>query len=78
MLVYLFMILLYEITYDQQYHHGLTGLHVVVTMFTGYLVGFAAFRALFSKNPAMVGFAELSTFFIAGKYSMAISFLDGH
>lgn len=29
------------------------GLHVVVTMFTGYLVGYAAFRALFSKNPAM-------------------------
>lgn len=31
-----------------------TGLHVVVTMFTGYLVGYAAFRALFSHNVAMV------------------------
>ncbi|KAL7107748.1 hypothetical protein ACP275_06G074200 [Erythranthe tilingii] len=29
------------------------GLHVVVTMFTGYLVGFAAFRALFSRSPVM-------------------------
>ncbi|KAL8494919.1 hypothetical protein ACS0TY_019185 [Phlomoides rotata] len=29
------------------------GLHVVVTMFAGYLVGFAAFRALFGHNPAM-------------------------
>ncbi|CAI9095329.1 OLC1v1031258C1 [Oldenlandia corymbosa var. corymbosa] len=29
------------------------GLHVVVTMFTGYLVGYAAFRALFSHNVAM-------------------------
>ncbi|KAI4372390.1 hypothetical protein MLD38_010628 [Melastoma candidum] len=29
------------------------GLHVVVTMFTGYLVGYAAFRALFSRNPVM-------------------------
>lgn len=29
------------------------GLHVVVTMFTGYLVGYAAFRALFSHNPVM-------------------------
>ncbi|XP_047975217.1 uncharacterized protein LOC125217736 [Salvia hispanica] len=29
------------------------GLHVVVTMFTGYLVGYAAFRALFGKSPPM-------------------------
>ncbi|KQJ97959.1 uncharacterized protein LOC100838611 [Brachypodium distachyon] len=29
------------------------GLHVVVIMFTGYLVGFAAFRALFSNSPVM-------------------------
>ncbi|KAL1348175.1 hypothetical protein AAHE18_07G060800 [Arachis hypogaea] len=29
------------------------GLHVVVTMFTGYLVGYAAFRALFNHSPAM-------------------------
>ncbi|CAI8604207.1 unnamed protein product [Vicia faba] len=29
------------------------GLHVIVTMFTGYLVGFAAFRALFDHSPAM-------------------------
>ncbi|KAK1602511.1 hypothetical protein QYE76_072011 [Lolium multiflorum] len=29
------------------------GLHVVVIMFTGYLVGMAAFRALFSNSPVM-------------------------
>ncbi|KAK3157245.1 hypothetical protein QOZ80_2AG0118260 [Eleusine coracana subsp. coracana] len=29
------------------------GLHVVVVMFTGYLVGFAAFRALFSNSPVL-------------------------
>ncbi|KAL6493366.1 hypothetical protein OROGR_032500 [Orobanche gracilis] len=29
------------------------GLHVVVTMFAGYLAGFAAFRALFGHTPAM-------------------------
>lgn len=29
------------------------GLHVALTMFTGYLVGYAAFRALFSHNPVM-------------------------
>ncbi|KAI4328056.1 hypothetical protein L6164_020449 [Bauhinia variegata] len=29
------------------------GLHVALTMFTGYLVGYAAFRALFNHNPAM-------------------------
>ncbi|XP_057783248.1 uncharacterized protein LOC131001076 [Salvia miltiorrhiza] len=29
------------------------GLHVVVTMFTGYLVGYAAFRALFGQSPPM-------------------------
>ncbi|XP_074270199.1 uncharacterized protein LOC141593142 [Silene latifolia] len=29
------------------------GLHVIVAMFTGYLFGFLAFRALFSKNPVM-------------------------
>ncbi|CAL0315271.1 unnamed protein product [Lupinus luteus] len=29
------------------------GLHVIVTMFTGYLVGYAAFRALFNHSPAM-------------------------
>lgn len=29
------------------------GLHVVVTMFTGYLLGYAAFRALFDHSPAM-------------------------
>lgn len=33
-----------------------SGLHVVLTMFTGYLLGFAAFRALFNQNPAMVLF----------------------
>lgn len=31
-----------------------SGLHVVVTMFTGYLLGYAAFRALFNHSPAMV------------------------
>ncbi|KAM1721392.1 hypothetical protein ACFX12_022936 [Malus domestica] len=30
-----------------------TGLHVVVTMLTGYLVGYAAFRALFNQSPVM-------------------------
>lgn len=30
------------------------GVHVVVTMFTGYLLGYAAFRALFNHSPAMV------------------------
>ncbi|KAJ6933159.1 hypothetical protein NC651_008545 [Populus alba x Populus x berolinensis] len=30
------------------------GLHVVLIMFTGYLVGYAAFRALFGHSPAMV------------------------
>ncbi|XP_028802831.1 uncharacterized protein LOC114758071 isoform X1 [Neltuma alba] len=29
------------------------GLHVALTMFTGYLFGYAAFRALFNHNPAM-------------------------
>ncbi|MCL7050940.1 hypothetical protein MKW94_027755 [Papaver nudicaule] len=29
------------------------GLHVAVTMLTGYLVGYAAFRALFNHNPVM-------------------------
>ncbi|XP_009371205.2 uncharacterized protein LOC103960451 isoform X1 [Pyrus x bretschneideri] len=29
------------------------GLHVVVTMFTCYLVGYAAFRALFNHSPVM-------------------------
>ncbi|KAJ1296112.1 hypothetical protein BS78_01G274000 [Paspalum vaginatum] len=29
------------------------GLHVVVIMFTGYLVGFAAFKALFNNSPAL-------------------------
>ncbi|CAH9058072.1 unnamed protein product [Cuscuta epithymum] len=29
------------------------GLHVVLIMFTGFLVGYAAFRALFSHSPAM-------------------------
>ncbi|CAI0408296.1 unnamed protein product [Linum tenue] len=29
------------------------GLHVGLTMFTGYLVGYAAFRALFGHSPAM-------------------------
>lgn len=29
------------------------GLHVAVTMFTGYLVGYVAFRALFGHNPIM-------------------------
>ncbi|KAJ4829394.1 hypothetical protein Tsubulata_014537 [Turnera subulata] len=29
------------------------GLHVALIMFTGYLVGYAAFRAMFSHNPAM-------------------------
>ncbi|CAA3020882.1 RNA-binding Musashi homolog 1-like [Olea europaea subsp. europaea] len=31
----------------------LTGLHVVLIMFTGYLIGYAAFRALFSHSPGM-------------------------
>ncbi|KAG2310438.1 hypothetical protein Bca4012_024953 [Brassica carinata] len=29
------------------------GLHVGLTMFTGYLVGYASFRALFNHNPAL-------------------------
>ncbi|OVA02918.1 ATPase [Macleaya cordata] len=29
------------------------GLHVGLTMFTGYLVGYATFRALFNHNPVM-------------------------
>ncbi|KAB8086535.1 uncharacterized protein [Oryza sativa Japonica Group] len=29
------------------------GLHVVLIMFTGYLVGFVAFRALFNNSPVM-------------------------
>ncbi|KAJ3681693.1 hypothetical protein LUZ60_014266 [Juncus effusus] len=29
------------------------GLHVVAVMFTGYLVGYATFRALFNHNPIM-------------------------
>ncbi|KAJ1701785.1 hypothetical protein LUZ63_001564 [Rhynchospora breviuscula] len=29
------------------------GLHVVLLMFTGYLVGYATFRALFNHNPVM-------------------------
>ncbi|KAK9716201.1 hypothetical protein RND81_06G217800 [Saponaria officinalis] len=29
------------------------GLHVIVAMFSGYLFGFLAFRALFSRNPVM-------------------------
>ncbi|OMO93298.1 ATPase, vacuolar ER assembly factor, Vma12 [Corchorus olitorius] len=29
------------------------GLHVALTMFTGYLVGYLAFRALFNHSPAM-------------------------
>ncbi|XP_030457410.1 uncharacterized protein LOC115678208 [Syzygium oleosum] len=29
------------------------GLHVVLTMFTGYLLGYAAFRALFGHSPVM-------------------------
>ncbi|KAL9246941.1 hypothetical protein vseg_020419 [Gypsophila vaccaria] len=29
------------------------GLHVIVAMFAGYLFGFLAFRALFSRNPVM-------------------------
>ncbi|KAI9125140.1 hypothetical protein K1719_003756 [Acacia pycnantha] len=29
------------------------GLHVALTMFTGYAFGYAAFRALFNHNPAM-------------------------
>ncbi|XP_027366842.1 uncharacterized protein LOC113873072 [Abrus precatorius] len=29
------------------------GLHVVVTMFSGYLLGYAAFRALFNHSPTM-------------------------
>lgn len=33
---------------------SLTGLHVAVVMFTGYLVGYAAFKALFGHSPAMV------------------------
>ncbi|XP_078156010.1 ER-based factor for assembly of V-ATPase [Carex rostrata] len=29
------------------------GLHIVLVMFTGYLVGYATFRALFNHNPIM-------------------------
>ncbi|XP_042496000.1 uncharacterized protein LOC122075149 [Macadamia integrifolia] len=29
------------------------GLHVALTMFTGFLVGYAAFRAMFNRSPAM-------------------------
>ncbi|KAE9459294.1 hypothetical protein C3L33_08792, partial [Rhododendron williamsianum] len=32
---------------------SIQGLHVVVTMFTGYLFGYAAFRALFNHSPVM-------------------------
>jgi hypothetical protein len=31
-----------------------SGLHVVVIMFTGYLVGFAMFKALFNNNAVLV------------------------
>lgn len=31
-----------------------TGIHVVLIMFTGYLVGYAAFRALFNHSTVMV------------------------
>nr|CAB3500056.1 unnamed protein product [Digitaria exilis] len=31
------------------------GLHVVVIMFTGYLVGFATFKAVFNNSPVLVG-----------------------
>lgn len=39
---------------DDKQHFYLTGLHVVVIMFTGYLVGFVAFRALFNHSSVMV------------------------
>lgn len=43
---------------DQQYFSSFKdqlgyGLHVIVIMFTGYLVGYASFRALFGHNPVM-------------------------
>ncbi|KAJ8568223.1 hypothetical protein K7X08_020945 [Anisodus acutangulus] len=34
-------------------HRANSGLHVALTMFTGYLVGYYAFRALFCHSPAM-------------------------
>ncbi|KAJ8766962.1 hypothetical protein K2173_012437 [Erythroxylum novogranatense] len=40
------------------------GLHVALTMFTGYLVGYASFRALFGHTPAMVMNACGNTSFI--------------
>lgn len=43
---------------DQQYFSSFNdqlgyGLHVIVLMFTGYLVGYASFRALFGHDPVM-------------------------
>jgi hypothetical protein len=35
-----------------------SGLHVVVIMFTGYLVGFAMFKALFNNSPVLVSPSE--------------------
>ncbi|CAK9174283.1 unnamed protein product, partial [Ilex paraguariensis] len=36
-------------------------LYVVLTMFTGYLVGYAAFRALFGHGPIMMTSGVAST-----------------
>ncbi|KAF3677307.1 putative NADH dehydrogenase [ubiquinone] 1 alpha subcomplex subunit 1-like [Capsicum annuum] len=38
---------------QKQVKFAVRGLHVALTMFTGYLVGYYAFRALFSHSPAM-------------------------
>ncbi|THF97460.1 hypothetical protein TEA_029188 [Camellia sinensis var. sinensis] len=42
-----------EVGYTMTRHEPCQGLHVALTMFTGYLVGYAAFRALFSHSPVM-------------------------
>ncbi|KAF5942282.1 hypothetical protein HYC85_019924 [Camellia sinensis] len=42
-----------EVGYTMTRHEPCLGLHVALTMFTGYLVGYAAFRALFSHSPVM-------------------------
>lgn len=48
---------------ERQYltsHEVVAGLHVVLIMFTGYLVGYALFRALFRHDPIMVFIEYLS------------------
>lgn len=54
---------------------NLTGLHVALTMFTGYLVGYAAFRALFSHNPVMVSSNRPCYLFIFIKIFIFVLFI---